>query len=295
MPRARERRRLKRKVNSSRYACRCPGLTPPWWVPSSQRCTSDATRCTPGSSSWACRPRRGDRLGLVGVLLATGRRVAWPPVGNDDRSGIDVIQEEGPERGGARVVDDLHAAAAKRPSGLFYGDCDQRLAQRAASWTSRLRAADDRLVNLDDRAQPVATATDHRGAVAMQHRPRGLLGADPEYALQAVSGDPVLLAGHLPRRREPHRQRRARAVEDRPGRRRDTTTAAPTGPPTVRELPRLLARAQRAAEALRPAQPVQVVQARPIIREPAPQIGVRGGVVDQCPGLLSRHSPRLLH
>ncbi len=35
MPRARDRRRLKRKVNPSTYACRCPGLTAPWWMPSS--------------------------------------------------------------------------------------------------------------------------------------------------------------------------------------------------------------------------------------------------------------------
>ena len=206
-----------------------------------------------------------------------------------------MIQPERSQRGGARIVDDLHATTAQRPSDLLNSDHDQRLAQDAASPASGLRATEDRLVDLDDRAQPVAAGTDHRGAVAMQHRPRGLLGADPEHALQAVSGDPVPLAGHQPRRREPHRQRRPRPVKDRPGRRRDTTTAAATGPPAVSELPPLLTRTERTPEALRPTQPIEVVQARPVIREPAPQAGIGAGVVDRCPGCLSRHSPRLLH
>src|SRR5450755_533611 len=100
--------------------------------------------------------RRGDRLGLMGVLLPTGRRVARPPVGDHDRSGINMIQPERSQRGGARIVDDLHATTAQRPSGLLNSDHDQRLAQDAASPASGLRAAEDRLVDLDDRAQPVA-------------------------------------------------------------------------------------------------------------------------------------------
>jgi len=37
----------------ARYACRCSGLTEPWWVPSSQRLSNEATRCTAGNFSWA--------------------------------------------------------------------------------------------------------------------------------------------------------------------------------------------------------------------------------------------------
>jgi len=96
-----------------------------------------------------------------------------------------------------------------------FGGLDRWRHGRSRGSPARLagRTCLDRLVDLDDRAQPVAAGADHRGAVAMQHRPRGLLGADPEYTLQPESGDPVLLARHLPHRHEPHRQRRSGAME----------------------------------------------------------------------------------
>src|SRR5450755_4649566 len=73
-----------------------------------------------------------------------------------------------------------------------FGGLDRWRHGRSRGSPARLagRTCLDRLVDLDDRAQPVAAGTDHRGAVAMQHRPRGLLGADPEYTLQPESGDP---------------------------------------------------------------------------------------------------------
>ena len=153
MPRARDRRRLKRKVNSSRYACRCPGLTPPWWVSQQPALHQGRDAVHAGEQFVGVGARRGDRLGLMGVLLPTGRRVARPPVGDDDRSGINMIQQERSQRGGARIVDDLHATTAQRPSDLLNSDHDQCLAQGAASPASGLRAADDRLVDLDDRAR----------------------------------------------------------------------------------------------------------------------------------------------
>jgi hypothetical protein len=156
-------------------------------------------------------------------------------------------------------------------------------------------AGDVRLVDLHDRAQPLAAGTDHRGSVAMQHRPRRLLRADAEHTLEAQGGDPVLLAGHLPRRREPHRQRGPSAVKDRAGRRRDTPTASTARPVPIGKLPCFLTATERAQEAARPAQPVQVVQARSIIRKPAPKVRVGPGVVNGCPRLLPRHPPNLLH
>ena len=184
----------------------------------------------------------GDRLGLMGVLLRGRRGVARPPVGDDDRSGINMIEQERSQRGGARVVDDLHATTAQRPSDLLNSDHDQRLAQRAASPASGLRPADDRLVDLDDRAQPVAAGADHRGGSDAASPTRSARSRSRAHA-SGRERRSVLLAGHLPRRREPHRQRRPRPMEDRPGRRRDATTAPTTRPSTVGELPPLLARA----------------------------------------------------
>ena len=50
-----------------------------------------------------------------------------------------------------------------------------------------------------------------------------------------------------------------------------------------------------AAEPLRPAQPVEVVQARPIVGEPPQQVGVVAGVVNSSPGRALRHTSTLQH
>ena len=84
-------------------------------------------------------------------------------------------------------------------------------------------------------------------------------------------------------------------MKDRAGRRRDTTPTPTARPSAVGQPPPLLTVTQRAPEAVGPAQPVQVVQARPIIRKPAPKIRIGPRVVDGWSRLRSRHSTNLLH
>jgi hypothetical protein len=74
--------------------------------------------------------------------------------------------------------DDLQPAPPKRATVLLDGHLDRRLPQGATSAPSRLRPAEERLVDLHDPAQPLPPGTYRRCAVAVQHRPRGLLGAD---------------------------------------------------------------------------------------------------------------------
>jgi hypothetical protein len=59
----------------------------------------------------------------------------------------------------------------------------------------------------------------------VQHRPRCLVGADLQRALQAQRGDAVLLRGEHPAGGEPHRQRRPPAVEQRACRHRGPLAA----------------------------------------------------------------------
>ena len=84
-------------------------------------------------------------------------------------------------------------------------------------------------------------------------------------------------------------------MKDRAGGRRDTTPTPTARPSAVGQPPPLLTVTQRAPEAVGPAQPVQVVQARPIIRKPAPKIRIGPRVVDGWSRLRSRHSTNLLH
>ena len=141
-----------------------------------------------------------------------------------------------------------------------------------------LDPADVRLVDLDVTRQPLAAGTHHRRPVAVQHRPRRLVGAQPERALHPERRDAVLLAGHLPRRREPQPQRRPGAMEDRPRRHRRLTSADSALPPTAAQPPPIPPGTARTAEPVRPAQPLQVVQARSLVREPRQQLRVRARI-----------------
>src|SRR5665647_3483619 len=87
--------------------------------------------------------------------------------------------------------------------------------------------------------------------------------------------DPDLVPNHPPGRSEPHRQRRPGLVEDRARRRGHLAVATAALPPRVRQPPPDDARAVGADEPLRPAQPVQIVQALPVLVEPRPQLRVR--------------------
>ena len=89
----------------------------------------------------------------------------------------------------------------------------------------------------------------------------------------------MLLAGHLPRRREPQPQRRPSAVKDRPRRDRRLTPAHRTLPTTTAQSPTSPTHAPRATEPVRPAQPLQIVQARSLVRKPRQQLRVRAGVI----------------
>ena len=92
----------------------------------------------------------------------------------------------------------------------------------------------------------------------------------------------MLLAGHLPRRREPQPQRRPSAVEDRPRRNRHLTPAHRALPTTAAQPPPSTPHAPRTAEPVRPAQPLKVVEAGRLVREPRQELRVRARVVLAC-------------
>ena len=123
-----------------------------------------------------------------------------------------------------------------------------------------------------------ARAHQHRPQ-PVQHRPRGLVRADLQRPLHALRRDAVLLGGEQPERHEPHRQRRARPIEDRSrGHRRTRSTRRAPEPP-IAQPPATELSAARAHEALRPPQPLQVVQAVSVGHEPRLQLAQRPRIV----------------
>ena len=174
-----------------------------------------------------------------------------------------------------------------KPLGDLIGDRDDRLRGRLPPVHGALDTPDVRLIDLDPSAQTLAGRADHRQAKPVQHRPRRLVGPEPQRPLQPERGDSLLLAGHQPRRREPRRQRRARAVENRSRRHRGLTPTHGALPTTAAQSPAGTTDAAWTAEPVRPAQPLQIVDARVIVWEPRQQLAVRARiVVASC-----RHEP----
>jgi len=187
--------------------------------------------------------------------------------------------------GGRRIGQDLHPAPAE-PARLRDLNCYTHqgfLASGTSAAQARLLTADVGLVDLDRAGQPVPARAHQHRPQPMQHRPRGRVRADLQRAFQAQRGHPVLAGREQPARLEPHRQWRAPTVEQRPCRHRRAPAARRALVPAVRDQPASRMATPWTHEALRPAQPVQVVQAVRIGDEPRPELTSRPRVVHPRP------------
>src|SRR5665647_863339 len=107
-----------------------------------------------------------------------------------------------------------------------------------------------------------------------------------------VAETPVTAVDHQPGCGEPHGQRRARLVEDGARRHRDAPVTAGAAPTQIRCPPAVVAATAGANEAIGPAQPIEVVQALPVLVEPPTQLRVGARVV---PARRRRHVVILRH
>src|SRR5665213_1889850 len=120
----------------------------------------------------------------------------------------------------------------------------------------------------------------------------GISALSLQRSLETERRDPVLLGGEEPAGGEPHRQRRARAVEDRPRGGRCARAAGSAHQPAIGQPPATGVSAARAHEPLWPPQPLQVVPAVSVGREPGRELAHRPRVVDA--GQRARDHPIIL-
>jgi hypothetical protein len=210
---------------------------------------------------------------LVLIPTVGNGPVGLPPIGMHGRSRLDRTLDERDQAVLGDVVDTLAPDPSKTLGMLdLDSDRDDRLGVGLPTEHPSFDSTQVRLVNLDVARQPVASGAHHRGPVAVQHRPRRLVGPQPQRPLDPECGDAVLLTGHLPCRSEPQPQRRASAVQDRPRRDRRLTTADRALPTTAAQSPPSPAGAPRAPESGGPAQPLKVINARSLVRKPRQQL-----------------------
>ncbi len=230
------------------------------------------------------------RLMLVAQAGNTG--VAGPPVGDHGGAGFHVVADETTQRGRGSILNDLHPTAAESAGGLFNSHRHHRfLPLRAAARQPWLDATEVGLIDLHRARQPLPARTDQHLPQPVQHRPLGGVRTDLQRPLHRQRGDTILGRNEHPARLEPHRQRRAPPVEQRPRRHRGPPTAAPAPVPAVRYPPAARAPAMRADEPRRPSDPVEVIEAVLICSEPRPQLARRPGVMHTCAQAIN-HTPK---
>lgn len=235
---------------------------------------------------WGLRPRCAGKT-LVEVESLSRGPVGLPAVGDHLRARLDVVGEEHAQRIGRGIRKRGHATAAEASGlGALDGDPDEHLllASRAPAGEPRLLAAEDGLIDLDFARQALAAGPHEHRANPVQHRPRGLVGADLELALERQRRDTVLLGGKQPDGGEPDRERGTGAVEDRPRRNRRALTAGCALQPPVRHPPPAGVPAVRADEPIRPPQPLEVVQAVGVGAKPRLELAERARVVPSSLG-----------
>src|SRR6266508_6967656 len=106
---------------------------------------------------------------------------------------LDVLAQEGAQRLRRRIRQDRHPTSTKPlrfPS--LHGHADQGLlASLPAATEPGFLAADEGLIDLDSPGEPLAAGAYENRAQPVQHRPRRLVGADPQCPLEAQRGDPL--------------------------------------------------------------------------------------------------------
>jgi len=125
------------------------------------------------------RPR-GARERLVGVEPVGRRPVGLPAVDDHPRAGPDVVDEERSQRASGGVGERRHTAPAEA---VGFGPLDRHadqhlLALRAPASQPRLLATEVALIDLELAGRALPSGPHEHRAQPVEHRPRGLVGAD---------------------------------------------------------------------------------------------------------------------
>lgn len=216
-----------------------------------------------------------DGCASMNIVSPRCQRVGGQSVGENLGAGLYMGKEKGSQRIGLRVGDDLNATATESFwLDLLHGHSNENLAGSASPAFSGASAANHRFIHLHITGKSRAFSVPNGTTKSVQHRPSGFVGPKPHKAVKRFGRNPVFRCCHVPSGGEPYGEGRFRAMEDRARRCRNPATARFTPPPPITHAPPRAVRTVRAGKSVRPTQPVQIIEASRIIREPAEKIGV---------------------
>src|SRR5437870_7892388 len=196
---------------------------------------------------------------LTSVAFAVEGEVAQPTIRMHNTARLNRLLHEGHQTVRRSVRNATHANASDPPAFRLRRHHNQGLALRFAAPHTLFRSPHGSLVDLDSSRQSIPARSHHRPPQFVQPTPRGLVTAQPQHALQAEGADAILLAGHPPQSVEPHLQRGARVLKNRPRSQRSLVRAVRTLPERRTQPPRPAFPTPGAAEPFRPAHPEKIV------------------------------------
>src|SRR5213595_2079337 len=196
---------------------------------------------------------------LTSVAFAVEGEVAQPTIRMHNTAGLNRLLHEGHQTVRRSVRNATHANASDAPALLLRRHDNQGLALRFAAPHTLFRSPHVSLVNLDSSRQLFPARSHHRPPQFVQPTPSRLVTAEPQHALQTEGADAILLAGHPPQSVEPHLQRSARVLKNRPRSQRSLVRTARTLPERGTQPPSSAFPTPGAAEPFRPAHPEKIV------------------------------------
>jgi hypothetical protein len=121
--------------------------------------------------------------------MAADVEVALPAIGAQLGTAGDVVEHEGGQRRLGDVGDAPHAHAPGRLTAILDGDRHDRLAGDATARSAGPARAEVALVHLDRAGEELAAWDHHRAAELVKPRPRRLVAAKAQHALQPERRD----------------------------------------------------------------------------------------------------------
>ena len=226
-----------------------------------------------------------DGCSLVNVFVFCGAWIGSKSIGVDRRAWFDVLLNKCLERFGIGVVDNLQAAAPKAFwREQFHGDRHQHLSSCTASALAVPHASKYGLIHFDVSGQHVVPGMTDCAPEPVQHRPRSLIGAEPEDSMKRFSGNAIFSGGQMPGGGKPNGQRCSGVVKNCTRRGGYTTDTRLTPPLPAFHAPCRGAATIGANKAMWPSNPIKVVKTGGVIWKPRHKLGVVARVIDPNSG-----------
>ena len=214
------------------------------------------------------------------IVITCRQRVRSQSVGMDRGAGLDMSQKKGSQACRPQLGNNLNPAASESFGlELFHCHRDEGFASSPSAALPWPNAANHRFIHFHIAGKPSMLGMANGRAKSVKYRPSSLVGAKTKKAMESLGGHPVLRCRHVPSGREPYRKWRFCVMKEGACRCRNSAPTRFAPPPTIFQSPPRAAKTFRARKTGRPAQPIQVIEARSIIRKPAEKISVILGVV----------------